>query len=83
MNSRLNPIRDKVHKRTGGQGVTKNGMMAAMGRPCGASRPPSKAMNEEEIAELREVLSSFGWPVPEAEKFAMPTPRGITVGGRV
>lgn len=62
----IEPISNKVHNRTGGQGVVKKGMMAAMGNPCGASRPPSKAMTEEEISELREVFRSVGWPVPEA-----------------
>ena len=83
VNIPLDKIFEKVGKRTGGQGVVKKGLMAAMGRPCGASRPPSKAMNEEEMAELREVLTGFGWPVPPAQKLGMPTPRGITVGGRV
>ena len=50
-------------ERTGGQGVAKKGMMAAMGRPCGASRPPSGAMNDEEMDELRGLLKGFGWPV--------------------
>ena len=66
MNKPTNKIFEKVGKRTGGQAVVKKGMTAVMGRPCGASRPPSKAMNEEEMAELREVLISVGWPVPEA-----------------
>ena len=66
VNEPLDKIYAMVDKRTGGQGVVKKGMMAAMGRPCGASRPPSKAMNEEEMAALREVLISVGWPVPDA-----------------
>ena len=66
VNKPTNKIFEKVGKRTGGQAVVKKGMTAVMGRPCGASRPPSKAMNEEEMAELREVLISVGWPVPEA-----------------
>ena len=60
----LNKVFAKVGARTGGQGVAKKGMMAAMGRPCGDSRPPSGAMNDEEMAELRDVLRGFGWPVP-------------------
>ena len=54
----------RVGERTGGQSVGKKGLMAAMGRPCGDSRPPSGAMNEEEMAELRGLLRGFGWPVP-------------------
>ena len=60
----LNKIFAKVGERTGGQAVAKKGLMAAMGRPCGDSRPPSGAMNDEEMAELRDVLRGFGWPVP-------------------
>jgi dihydrodipicolinate synthase/N-acetylneuraminate lyase len=60
----LGKLFGKLSERTGGQGVGKKGMMAAMGRPVGASRPPSGAMNEEEMAELRETMKGFGWPVP-------------------
>ena len=35
--------------------------MAVMGHPVGASRPPSKPMNDEETAELREIVGGFGW----------------------
>ena len=73
VNGPLDGIFSKVGARTGGQGVVKKGMMAAMGRPCGASRPPSGAMTEEEIAELREVLISIGWPVPGSDKVDSPT----------
>jgi 4-hydroxy-tetrahydrodipicolinate synthase len=66
VNEPLDKIYAMVDQRTGGQGVVKKGMMAVMGRPCGASRPPSKAMNQEEMAALREVLISVGWPVPDA-----------------
>ena len=83
VNNPLNKIFEKVGKRTGGQGVVKKGLMAAMGRPVGASRPPSKAMNQEEMTELREVLIGVGWPVPDAQNSATPTPRDIAIGGRV
>jgi hypothetical protein len=39
--------------------------MALMGQPVGASRPPSKPLNEQEMDDLREVLLSFGWPVAQ------------------
>ena len=64
VNGPLDKIFEKVGKRTGGQGVVKKGMMAAMGRPVGASRPPSGPMNDDEMAELRDVLRAAGWPVP-------------------
>ena len=38
-------------------------MMALMGLPCGASRPPSEPMDVNELNELRALLVSFGWPV--------------------
>ena len=68
VNGPIDKVLAKVGARTGGQSVGKKGLTAAMGRPCGASRPPSGAMNEEELAELREVLRGLGWPVPAADK---------------
>ena len=53
----------KVRQRTGGQAVVKKGMMAIMGRPVGASRPPSLPLNDDEMAELREMMAGWGWPV--------------------
>ncbi len=64
VNNPLDEIFRKVGERTGGQGVVKKGMMAAMGRPCGASRPPSGPMTDDEMDELRAVLRGVGWPVP-------------------
>ena len=65
VNVRLREVFQKVAERTGGQGIVKKGMMAVMGRPCGVSRPPSKPINEEELAELRDVLKGAGWPVSD------------------
>ncbi len=53
----------KVCKRSGGQGRMDKGMMELMGVPVGASRPPSLPLSAEEMAELRELMLSFGWPV--------------------
>jgi 4-hydroxy-tetrahydrodipicolinate synthase len=61
-----NPLRDysaKVDERSGGQGRVKKGLSYLMGKPAGASRPPSKPLNEEELDELREILVGYGWPV--------------------
>ena len=52
-----------VGQRTGGQAVVKKGMMAVMGRPVGASRPPSLPLNVAEMAELYETMTGWGWPV--------------------
>ena len=54
----------KIARRSGGQARLKKGVMAAMGHPVGAMRPPSEPLSEEEEAELRELLVGFGWPVP-------------------
>lgn len=66
INGPLDKIYELVGARTGGQAVVKKGLSAVMGRPCGISRPPSGAMNEEELALLRKVLIGFGWPVPDS-----------------
>ena len=62
----MDPLRElyvKFAQRSGGQGRMEKGMMALMGVPVGASRPPSLPLSTEEMAELRELLVSFGWPV--------------------
>ena len=59
----LRKINEKINERSGGQGRIVKGMMALMGLPCGASRPPSEAMDVNELNELRALLVSFGWPV--------------------
>jgi len=63
VNTALRKLYAKQAERSGGQARLKKGMMALMGRPVGASRPPSLPLNDEEMAELRQVLLSFGWPV--------------------
>ena len=61
-----NPLRDLYAKQSevsGGQARLKKGMMAIMGMPMGASRPPSLPLSEADIAEVRELMIGFGWPV--------------------
>ncbi len=53
----------KVTRQSGGLARVKKGMMALMGYPMGVSRPPSLPLSGEEMAELRELLVSLGWPV--------------------
>jgi len=61
-----NPLRELYAKQiSGGQARLKKGMMALMGMPVGASRPPSLPLSNDEMAELRQVLLSFGWPVKQ------------------
>ncbi len=59
----LRELGAKFAERSGGQARLKKGMMELMGMPMGASRPPSQPLNDEEMAELRDVLVGFGWPV--------------------
>ena len=69
----LGEFHARIAKRSGGQARLKKGVMAIMGHPVGSMRPPSQPLNEEEEAELRELLVGFGWPVPErAGKIAAP-----------
>lgn len=58
------PLRELYGKQiSGGQARLKKGMMKLMGHPMGASRPPSLPLSDAEMAELRETLRGFGWPV--------------------
>ncbi len=60
------PLRDlyaRFDERSGGQARLTKGMMKLVGHPAGDSRPPSKPLNESEMAELRETMQSFGWSV--------------------
>ena len=58
-------FRAKIWKRSGGAARLKKGAMAIMGHPVGSMRPPSLPLNDEEMAELRSILTGLGWPVPE------------------
>ena len=59
----LRQFYEKAAVRSGGQARVKKGIMALMGMPVGSSRPPSKPLDDSEMAELREILVGFGWPV--------------------
>ena len=60
------PLRALYAKQiSGGQARLKKGMMALVGRPMGDSRPPSLPLSEDEMAELRQLLLGFGWPVKQ------------------
>jgi len=56
----LNPLNAKSSRRSGGYRMVK-GMMAALGRPVGPTRPPTLPMDADEIAELRQALVGLGW----------------------
>lgn len=57
-------FRDKILARSGGVARLKKAAMAIMGQPAGSMRPPSLPLDGQEMAELRDVLSSCGWPIP-------------------
>ena len=56
----LGPVRAKIGQKSGGYRFGK-GLAAALGQPVGPPRPPTLAMDEQEIAELREVVKELGW----------------------
>jgi 4-hydroxy-tetrahydrodipicolinate synthase len=61
------PFRDfmaRAAERSGGYRAMK-GLMAVMGRPVGPPRPPTLPLDEEEMAELRDIVAEIGWPLPE------------------
>ena len=53
----------KAGKDSGGQATLKKAMMAVVGHPMGAPRPPSNPLNANEIAELKEIMLGFGWDI--------------------
>lgn len=62
----MGPLRqfgEKISVRSGGQGRLTKAMMDIMGMPVGSSRPPSKPLDPDEMSELRELVTSFRWPV--------------------
>jgi 4-hydroxy-tetrahydrodipicolinate synthase len=63
VNDALRDLYAKQSEVSGGQARLKKGMMAIMGMPMGASRPPSLPLSGADMAEVREVMISFGWPV--------------------
>ncbi len=61
------PLREfmaRASQRSGGYRVIK-GLMAVMGRPVGPPRPPTLPLDDEEMAELRDIVAGIGWPLPE------------------
>ena len=48
----------------GGEGKIEKAMSEIMGLPMGPPRPPSLPLNDNEMAELKSLMTSWGWPVP-------------------
>lgn len=53
----------KVTQKSGGQGRVTKAMSEIMGFPMGPPRPPSLPIEGEDLAELREMMAGWGWPV--------------------
>ena len=60
VNSALAHWQAKTSARSGGYRQGK-GMMAALGRPVGPPRPPTLPCDDQEIAEVREIMEGLGW----------------------
>tara|TARA_B100001013_G_scaffold289533_1_gene189339 strand:+ start:201 stop:1136 length:936 start_codon:yes stop_codon:yes gene_type:complete len=54
----------KVTSKNGGDGQVEKALSETMGLPMGPPRPPSLPLNEIEMAELKSLMTSWGWPVP-------------------
>jgi dihydrodipicolinate synthase/N-acetylneuraminate lyase len=63
VNEPLSAFIEGAARRSGGYRVNK-GMMAIMGHPMGVPRPPTLPLDAQEMAELRDLMAGFGWPVP-------------------
>ncbi len=63
VNKPLSAFIEGAARRSGGYRVNK-GMMAIMGHPMGVPRPPTLPLDAQEMAELRDLMVGFGWPVP-------------------
>ncbi len=62
VNAPLAAFIEKAGTRSGGYRVNK-AMMAIMGLPMGVPRPPTLPLDAGEMAELRELMEGFGWPL--------------------
>ena len=60
---RLREFSGSVRKRSGHN--SGKALMAVMGHPIGRMRPPGEPLDVQEMAELRQLVRGFGWPVPE------------------
>jgi 4-hydroxy-tetrahydrodipicolinate synthase len=54
----------QVSQHSGGDSRVAKGLVAIMGHPMGAPRPPSLPLDDQEMVALRELVAGFGWPVP-------------------
>jgi 4-hydroxy-tetrahydrodipicolinate synthase len=62
VNDPLRAFMNQAALRSGGYRVGK-ALMTILGWPVGPPRPPTLPLDDEETAELRDLLVRFGWPV--------------------
>ena len=55
-------FRGKMWKRTGGESPVVKAALEILGRPGGPNRLPTRALNNEERAELKQLLKNIGVP---------------------
>ena len=61
------PLRElyaRVVERSGSDAKMEKGMSEVMGLPMGPPRPPSIPLTADEMSELRDMMTGWGWPVP-------------------
>jgi len=60
VNTALKDWSEKAHRVSGGYRLGK-GMLAALGRPVGPTRPPTLPCTEQEISEIKTIFEELGW----------------------
>lgn len=60
INQPLIALTHRLAQRSGGYRVPK-ALMGLLGRPVGAPRPPTLPLDDQELAELRDLVAGFGW----------------------
>jgi hypothetical protein len=60
----MKEFHSRLLARSGGDGKLEKAMSEIMGLPVGPPRPPSISLDDEEMAELRRLMTGWGWPVP-------------------
>ena len=61
---KLRAFGGKIGKSSGHKGGAK-AMMKLMGRPIGEQRPPATPLDANEMTDLRDLMTEFGWPLVE------------------
>lgn len=65
VNTPLRKFFIETQKQSGGEARIEKALCSIMGLPVGVSRPPSLPLSDGEITQLRKLVISWGWPVPD------------------